>query len=304
VLHGGRLTAKVPSQAIGFVVDTPTAKLKDLGTEFGVNVRDGQTDVQVFNGIVDVQHHGSAQTERLLTGRSRRFFSDRVVEVEATPEPAGPPMPVPPPLANNARVVHISTATGKGKDCYVQPLYPSPNSSAILLLVKNAIDRAQDYNRKAYIGLDLSGLEKGEKITAAQLSFTFVPTGMGFGSELPDATFAVYGLRDESLDDWDSKTLRWHNAPANKPGGAALDGDKVVRLGSFVIAQGELTGTRSISGDALVDFLNSDTNGTVTFILVRETAEKGDRANLVHGFAGKNHPTLPPPTLKLTVVKE
>src|SRR5262249_7593830 len=156
-----------------------------------------------------------------------------------------------------------------------------------------------NYNRKAYIGFDLASV-KGSKIVDAQLSLTFTPTGMGFASEVPDATFAVYGLTDEALDDWNERTMRWRDAPANRPGGAALDPDKVSRVGTWEIVQGVLEGTRGIAGPALVDFLNRDSNGLATFILVRETMGSG-RADLVHGFAAKRHPTLPPPTLKLTV---
>ena len=71
-------------------------------------------------------------------------------------------------------------------------------------------------------------------------------------------------------------------------------------LGSFEIAQGEQTGTRTVTGPALVDFLRRDTNKLVTFILVRETCGSGN-GDLVHGFASKRHPTLVPPTLRLTV---
>ena len=111
----------------------------------------------------------------------------------------------------------------------------------------------------------------------------------------------MYGLVDESLDGWDEATTRWDDAPANAPGGAGLDPDKVVPLGRFGVEQGVLSGIREVSGPALVDFLNRDTNGLATFILVRETRGSG-RLDLVHGFAGKHHPDLPPPTLKLTAV--
>jgi ferric-dicitrate binding protein FerR (iron transport regulator) len=298
VLHAGRLIAKVPPPAIGFVIDTPTAVLTDLGTEFGVNVRDAQTaEVQVFNGVVDVRHRATDRSERLVTGRNRRFGTDEVADFD--PNAEKPPAAATVRPDDGTRTVHISTALGRGRDAYVQPLFPSPNSSDILLLVKNTLPAKSDYNRKAYIGLDLAPLA-GMKILDAQLSFTFTPTGMGFASEVPDATFAVYGLTDETLDDWDEKTLRWNNAPANRPGGAELDPTKVVKLGTFEIVQGALQGTRSIAGPALVEFLARDTNGLATFILVRETKGNG-RADLVHGFAGKNHPYLPPPTLKLTV---
>jgi ferric-dicitrate binding protein FerR (iron transport regulator) len=298
ILHSGRLVAHVPTPAIGFVVDTPTAVLKDLGTEFGVNVRDDRTaDVQVFNGIVDVQHRASGQTERLLTGRNRRFATENVTDFDPQAEPAAGGSS--PPLAEGARRIHISTAMGRGKDAYVQPLFPSEHSSDILLLVKNT-KRTSDYNRKAYVAFDLAPAT-GTKVIEAQLSFTFTPTGMGYASEVPDATFAVYGLTDETLDSWDEKKMRWADAPGNAPGGAAVDPAKTARLGTFEIAQGTLEGSRSISGQALVDFLNRDTNGLATFILVRETLGSG-RADLVHGFAAKRHPSLPPPTLKLTVM--
>jgi ferric-dicitrate binding protein FerR (iron transport regulator) len=298
LLHGGRLVAKVPSAAIGFTVDTPTAAVKDLGTEFGVNVRDAQTaDVQVFDGIVDVNHRSSGKTERLVTGKNRRFGADAVSDFDPLAEK--PVAGAAPPVADDARVVHISTATGRGKDAYVQPLYPSEHSSDILLLVKNTKDLTSLYKRKAYIGLDLSSV-KGMRIVDAQLSVTFTPTGMGFASEVPDATFTVYGLTDETLDDWNERTMRWKDAPANRPGGNEVDPAKTIKLGTFEIPQGALEGTRSISGKALVDFLNADTNGIATFILVRETPGSG-RSDLVHGFAAKRHPSLPPPTLKLTL---
>jgi hypothetical protein len=182
----------------------------------------------------------------------------------------------------------------------VQPLYPSKNSSDILLLVKNTAAEPPNYNRKAYFGMDLASVA-GLTVIEAQLSLTNVPTGLGFASEVPDATFTIYGLTEERLDDWDEKTIRWKTAPANRDGGATVDLEQVVRLGSFEIMQGVLKCTRSITGPALVDFLNRDTNGMATFILVRETKGSG-RTDLVHGFANKHHAQYPPPTLKLTVV--
>ena len=60
-----------------------------------------------------------------------------------------------------------------------------------------------------------------------------------------------------------------------------------------------LTGYDAI-GEDWARFLNRDTNRVATFVLVRQTPGSG-RNCLVHGFAGKNHPTLPPPTLKVTI---
>jgi ferric-dicitrate binding protein FerR (iron transport regulator) len=303
VLHAGRLVARVPSHAVGFVVDTPTATLNDLGTSFGVNVSDDRTaDVQVFEGRVDATHRASGRTEAMRSGKGLRFAADAVSAFDQLQErpPSAPRADgsVPP----DARVVQLSTATGRGKDAYVQPVITPDHQSDILLLVKNtsATGANQQYYRKAYIGLDLAALA-GRRVLDAQLTLTLAPTSMGFASEVPDATFSLYGLTDEALDDWDEAALRWQNAPANQPGGAALDPAKVVRLGSFVVEQGVTTGVRAVGGPALADFLNRDTNGLATFILVRDTRGSG-RSDLVHGFANKRHPNLPPPTLKVTVV--
>jgi hypothetical protein len=77
-LKRGKLVAKVPQQAIGFTVTTPTAKIVDLGTEFGVEVvPTGTTDVQVFAGVVEVQCQPTdsqpSQVTRLTQGQALRL---------------------------------------------------------------------------------------------------------------------------------------------------------------------------------------------------------------------------------------
>jgi len=67
VLHRGVVTATIPESAIGFVVDTDTAHVVDLGTAFGVSVgNDGTTDVCVFEGEVEVSRKGSASSQTTL----------------------------------------------------------------------------------------------------------------------------------------------------------------------------------------------------------------------------------------------
>ncbi len=55
VLHSGRLSANVPPDGVGFVVETPKAEVIDFGTEFSVDVADGASEVHVFEGLVRVQ---------------------------------------------------------------------------------------------------------------------------------------------------------------------------------------------------------------------------------------------------------
>jgi hypothetical protein len=80
-LERGKLRASVPAQAIGFAIATPTIEIIDLGTEFGVEADvKGQTDVEVFQGKVDVKYLsavGVAQsphrTIRMNAGQAKRF---------------------------------------------------------------------------------------------------------------------------------------------------------------------------------------------------------------------------------------
>ena len=76
-LHHGKLVARVPSQAIGFTVATPTAEVIDLGTEFGVEVDvQKRTEVHVIRGRVQLLPAGAtASTQRgetLHAGQARR----------------------------------------------------------------------------------------------------------------------------------------------------------------------------------------------------------------------------------------
>lgn len=68
-LNGGILTASIPESAIGFEVITPAMDVVDRGTAFGVAVgMDGETDVCVFEGEVEVSRSGdpSEDSTRLL----------------------------------------------------------------------------------------------------------------------------------------------------------------------------------------------------------------------------------------------
>ncbi len=54
-LKRGRLTAEVPKSAIGFVINTPTMNVVDLGTRFGLSTESGgESEVHVMQGVVEV----------------------------------------------------------------------------------------------------------------------------------------------------------------------------------------------------------------------------------------------------------
>ena len=300
VLHSGQVTAKVPPPATGFVVRTPQSVVTDYGTEFGVTVRDNQTaDVMVFDGKVEVSHTPTGKVEALTAGAGRRFgpAGANAFSPDAQRPPAGPPVPA------GTRLVSISTAQGRGRDAFVQPLadaaVPADRRSDTLLLVKLASGPSAQWNRKAYLGFDLAPLA-GRRVLEAELCLTFAPTGMGFAALVPDCTFTAWGLLPGPGGDWDERAVRWDTAPANRPD-AALDTDRAVRLGGVVLPQGEQSGTLTVTGPAVADWLRRAAPlGTV--VVVRDTlANRQNQSDLVHGIASRRHPTLPPPTLRVTI---
>jgi ferric-dicitrate binding protein FerR (iron transport regulator) len=54
-LHQGQVTAQVPHSSIGFTIDSALVNVVDQGTQFGISVGSGRTDVIVFDGKVDLQ---------------------------------------------------------------------------------------------------------------------------------------------------------------------------------------------------------------------------------------------------------
>jgi hypothetical protein len=66
--QNGRLIAEVPPQAKGFRVSTPEMNVTDLGTVFGVEVKDLQTALHVFQGGVEFRLSAGARSQSLKEG--------------------------------------------------------------------------------------------------------------------------------------------------------------------------------------------------------------------------------------------
>jgi hypothetical protein len=72
-LGEGNATANVPAAAIGFTIETPSASIVDLGTEFGVRAGAGSSDVHVFKGEVLIQNKNEPDSLRLTESRASRI---------------------------------------------------------------------------------------------------------------------------------------------------------------------------------------------------------------------------------------
>ena len=89
-LEFGAVAVRVPEGFANFVVDTPTANVVDLGTEFGVRVRrNGATHLRVFDGEVAVSERvgrGIVADESIVLKRDDEWNS-----IDGLRVPEGPP---------------------------------------------------------------------------------------------------------------------------------------------------------------------------------------------------------------------
>ncbi|NLE38313.1 MAG: FecR domain-containing protein [Pirellulaceae bacterium] len=98
-LTRGRLAAVVPPEAHGFTVETPSVRVVDLGTEFGVLVDDdGRVEAHVFGGQVEVVLPGESadlhgETALLIQGEALHIAaaddkakSSKIVRIPAAAE--------------------------------------------------------------------------------------------------------------------------------------------------------------------------------------------------------------------------
>jgi len=72
-LASGKVAAFVPPSAKGFTVSTPTSRVVDLGTRFGVLTDGRLSQAHVFEGAVDVAAISAPQSVRIAAGSAMRI---------------------------------------------------------------------------------------------------------------------------------------------------------------------------------------------------------------------------------------
>lgn len=302
-LRRGTLVAEVPPEAKGFSIDTKEAKVIDWGTKFGVSAdEDGKYMVRVLEGIVEVADKGISGSKKLVKGEGldRGWIKNQLQPADnSPPEPSRwQPATV---MDSGDGWQAITTAFGRGRDSYIQAnSKQTPEFGSHPFMRVKWTTGKPELNRKVYLAFDLSQFA-GRQIEDAELVLSIEPSDLGFASFVPDSTFAVYGVIDETQDTWEENGLSWQNAPAHDAAQAGRNqpvATKVKLLGRFEIAQGINRGTRKLRGKALVEFLTADTNQVATLIICRETDETAD-SGLVHAFATKENGARPPPMLRV-----
>jgi hypothetical protein len=286
----GTVTAEVPEPAHGFTIDTADLKVKDLGTRFGLTTGStGNSQVRVFQGEVEVGGMHDGKIQRLTQGSGMNVSSGNTA---AGQEPVHGQQ-----VQEADGWTSIPTSFGRGKDGYARrgDSGGAKGSQPIIIVKHTDIESGRKNERRAVVTFDVSQIPTAS-VGEAQIVLDPVPSGFGFSSLVPDSHFAVYGITDESLDDWNEKEMRWPSLPGCSDEGPSPN--QTQRLADFWIPRGGSGGPVTVRGDALAEFIRHDTNGLVSFLVVRETGES-DPNGLAHGFASKEHPTARPPTLRI-----
>lgn len=106
----------------------------------------------------------------------------------------------------------------------------------------------------------------------------FSPTYAGnMGAE--SLTFTIYGLTNESQDDWDEASFNYNSAPGFDPasnGNYSINEDLDSLTTITVYADSTNAFLYSKASDELDAFINNDTNGMVTFAIVKTNSTESD----------------------------
>jgi len=285
-LLDGSVVADVPELAYGFAVDTEKLEVIDLGTKFGVTSSEvGGSHVFVFDGEVKVREGDTEKARHVFGGKSLHFGStpdepDAKIDRSDSLLSLGPDW------------FAISTDDG-GKDVYMRRSDGSGQPGDHLLLMVKHTDLAPGNERRALLGFDLRKLNRTQ-IAEVKLSLKIEPSGLGFSSLVPDSEFAVYGVLDPAILNWQESSILYETMPEFTT--EKIDAERFIRLASFRVPKGASHSKVEVQSGGLTDFLLSSGKEKITLMLVRETGEL-DKQGLVHAFASKEHPTSPAPTL-------
>jgi hypothetical protein len=167
--------------------------------------------------------------------------------------------------------VSTTTAVGKGADTTLENDAQSGNHGPASLHGTEASLTVRRFDgtrqKMLYLRWDLSST--GGHLAQATLTFNVTSTANRA------RVWAIYGLTDETLDNWDEATICYNNAPGMLPAAIAayaIDPAKLRRLCTMNV--GATAGIYTSTVDPNMDkFLSEDTNGLVSFLVIPNTTD-------------------------------
>lgn len=304
-LDFGKVTATVDKGFEGFQLTTKEAVFTDLGTSFAVNAdANGNATLNVHSGEVEVQPTtDNAVKRRFIEGNSVKVTSKNslkpYIDIEAEKFRPLDSLTFP----HESVICTEDTYVIGGKHRQV-----IRSNKEDLWVKLDLVD--SDFCRRGLLGFDLSHLPL-DRLAGARLVMSVVPNDYATLTEPSNVStdsdwkFRVYGVWDDSTPNWSSAKVNWETAPGAKhfdshgkpkgPWGASS-------LGSFIIRGEGIKGERVVvESSDLLDYLTYDKDGWITLSINRVSGLSSDPSEdrVVHGFASREHATLPAPTLEL-----
>ena len=283
-LLSGKALVEAPESAHGFIVTTPHGYITDHGTRFSIAVSAAEATCEVLEGEISLHHPGTGKVQHLLDQQASILSSQGISELDLLPSTV-----VRPPAAQSIRLGTNGKETSIVRSNLREKLlHPG------MLMVKNSfswsLGEPGNADRRAFFSIPLNGLKPSD-IGTAKLRLNLIPSGLGFAAYLPETVrFAVYGITDESRENWATEGLAWEDAPGYlSPASDQLNSEEVTKLGTFELSRGQLRGSVLFQSEAMNDFLRNDTTNAVSFIIVRESTGIKN-LSLVHAFASNQHP--------------
>ncbi|MCM8526130.1 MAG: FecR family protein [Lentisphaeraceae bacterium] len=295
-LHSGIVVSDIPESAHGFTIYTPSATAVDHGTRFLTQVKDdGETTVlDVLEGEVELIKENSSQMFK--TGeiaktsekgieqhdqlRSELFVKERGLK------------------SISKNIVRVTTNYGEGRDGTANAFDPAFHFNPGEIMIKNT----DSHLRKGFAGFDLKFLDT-DKVKDVEFSFNMVFSGFGSIALSETTEISVYGILDDAEDDWPQGHIVLSESPAFKEGNTAINLNKAVKLGSFTMPRGKVTGHKSFSSPELLKLVQEDKNKFITLAFISETPAVNHTSNIIYSIAGKYHPTAQAPALHIKLEK-
>jgi len=291
-LHDGIVVSDIPESAHGFTIYTPTSKLVDHGTRFLTQVKNGgqKTILDVLEGEVELIKDNESQmfkTGQIAKSTDAGIEHYKDLREELFVKESGL-------KSVSSKEIKVTTAYGEGKDGTANGFDPNFHFNPGEIMIKHT----DQYLRKGFAGFDLKFLDTS-KVESIELNFNMVFSGFGSVALSRNSTFSIYGIIDDSQDNWPQGHIVLKNSPAYKKGITDIDLTKAVKLGEFKLPRGKITGHINFKSEELLKLIQTDRNKFITMAFICDTAPNVKRDNLVYSIAGKYHPTAQPPALHI-----
>ena len=200
ILHSGRVRARVPEPAKGFVLRSSAGRILDLGTEFAVEVTGDHSEIHVLEGEIEWQGRDQEKTTHMTQGDAIRTDGQGTeTRVMTKNEFAGISSLQGRPSSRREQWLEYSRSLGR--DPRVVAYYPMSQGGEWKRQLFNEARQSQLATDGAIVAAQRSADRFGEPRGALDFSPTGSRVRLQVNQELRSLTFLAW-VKIDSLDRW------------------------------------------------------------------------------------------------------